>query len=299
MVPAMATDGAATSSIDFARRAEALGAHSVWVPDRLMFRSPDVLVTLGAIAAVTSRVRIGSNVLLGALRPPLPLAKAVATLDVMSHGRMILGLGVGSRAEDFAAVQVPIKQRGARIDELVQLLTLAWSGAPVRYAGRFHQFDLGPMGERPVQQPHPPLWFGGGADAVLQRVARVGDGYIASTSTGVDGFVPRWAAIRRYAHEAGRDPASITPAALMHFSLDSDRERARSAMHAYLVQSYGPARAANLGNMTGTPDDLVRGAEAYFAAGVELLILSSISARIEHLDLLAETVLRRLSLMSS
>jgi len=182
------------------------------------------------------------------------------------------------------------------MDELVQILKLAWSGEPLRFDGRFHTYNLGPMGARPVQQPHPPLWFGGGADPVLRRGARDGDGWIASTSTGVEGFGPRWATIQDYACATGRDPSSITPAALIHFSVDPDGDRARSAMHDYLVQSFSPARAANLGPMAGTPDDLVRGAQRYFEAGVQLLILTSISARPEHLELLANTVLPRLDL---
>jgi alkanesulfonate monooxygenase len=127
----------------------------------------------------------------------------------------------------------------------------------------------------------------------------VGSGWIASTSSGVDGFGPRWATVRRYAEEAGRDPSQITPAALIHFSLDHDGERARAAMHDYLVKSYNPARAENLGPMAGTPDDLVRGAEAYFNAGVQLLILSSITASQEHLELLSDQVLPRLELQSA
>ena len=296
MVPAMAPDATATSTIDFARHAEALGADSVWVPDRLLYRSPEALVTLAAIAAVTSRVRLGTNVLLGVLRPPVLLAKTLATLDVLSGGRLIVGLGVGSRADDFSASQVPIRQRGARMDELVDFLELAWTGAPLQFAGRFLQVDVGALGEQPVQKPHPPIWFGGGADAVLRRVARVGDGWIASTSTGLAGFTPRWSQIQRYAAEYGRDPTTITPAALMQFSIDTDRDRAQAAMHAYLTRSYNPARAENLGPMTGTPEDLIRGAESFFNAGVQLLILSSITADPAHLDLLAESVLPRLAL---
>jgi probable F420-dependent oxidoreductase len=298
MVPAMAPDATASSCVEFAQHAETLGAHSVWVPDRLLYRSPEALVTLGAIAAVTSRVRLGTNVLLGVLRPAVLLAKTLATLDVLSGGRLIVGLGVGSRPDDFSASQVPIRQRGARMDELVSVLKLAWSGAPLRFDGRHVQLDSGPLGEQPVQKPHPPLWFGGGADAVLRRVARVGDGWIASTSTGLDGFVPRWSQIQQLAVSYGRDPKTITPAALMHFSLDRDRARAQAAMRAYLTRSYNAARAETLGPLTGTPDDLVRGAESFFAAGVELLILSPITADPSTLDLVAETVLPRLTATS-
>src|SRR5215207_6595888 len=124
----MATDTSSATVAEFARRAEAAGAHSVWVTDRIMDRTPDALVMLGAVAALTSRVRIGTAVLLGSLRPPLLVAKATATLDWLSGGRLILGLGVGSRPEDFTATATPIKQRGARMDELVDVLKLAWAG---------------------------------------------------------------------------------------------------------------------------------------------------------------------------
>src|SRR5579859_2448180 len=218
-IPGTAPDRSSTTTVDFARRAEQAGVHSVWATERIVDTTPDVFVTLGAMAASTTRVLIGTSVALGVLRPPLLLAKAAATVDAMSGGRLILGLGVGSRPADFAAAEVPINQRGARMDELVEICKLAWSGAPVKYTGRHHTFDLGPMRERPVQKPHPPLWFGGGADAVLRRTARVGQGYIASTSSGPDGFRNAWATLRGYCVEAGRDPADITPAALAYASV--------------------------------------------------------------------------------
>ena len=290
-VPGMAPDTSPSTVAEFARRAEAAGAHSVWVTDRIMDRTPEPLVMLGAVAALTSKVRIGTAVLLGSLRPPLLVAKSTATLDWLSGGRLILGLGVGSRADDFTATATPIKQRGARMDELVEILRLAWRGEPIRFQGRHQAFDLGKMGRLPMQPGGPPLWFGGRSDAVLRRIARVGDGYIGSTSTGVAGFAENWRKIRDYAADAGRDASAITPAALIHFSLDSDRDRARAAMQAYLTQSYGAARAADLGNMVGTVDDLRRGAEEYRAAGVDVLILSSVSAEVSHLDRFCQEVM--------
>jgi alkanesulfonate monooxygenase SsuD/methylene tetrahydromethanopterin reductase-like flavin-dependent oxidoreductase (luciferase family) len=151
------------------------------------------------------------------------------------------------------------------------------------------------MRELPVQQPHPPVWFGGGADAVLRRTARVGQGYIASTSSGPAGFRAAWAAIRGYCAEADRDPAEITPAALAYASVADDREQAREAMRAHLLRSFGPARLERgLGPLVGTPEDLVRGAHEYFDAGVEVLIMGSVSAAPCHLDMLCERVLPRI-----
>jgi probable F420-dependent oxidoreductase len=296
-IPGTTADATSETALVFARHAEAAGVHSVWATDRLMFRTPEPLITLAAVAAVTSRVRLGTSVLLGSLRRPVLLAKAGATLDDLSGGRLILGLGVGSRAADFAAAEVPLNERGSRMDDLLAVLRLAWSGQPIEYRGRHSAFHLGPMELLPPQGAGLPIWFGGSADAVLRRVATVGDGFIGSTSGGVDGFRARWATIRRYADEAGRDPTSITPAALIHFSVDSDRERARDAMRDYLIQSYGPRRLEQgLGVMVGTPVDLVAGARAYFDAGVEVLILTSITAREDHLDRLLEQVLPKLEL---
>jgi probable F420-dependent oxidoreductase len=295
-IPGTAPDATPATPLAFARRAEAAGLHSVWATDRIMDRTPEPLVTLAAVAAVTTRVRLGTSVLLGALRRPLVLAKAVATLDALAGGRVILGLGAGSRADDFAAAEVPIRERGRRTDDLVALARLAWSGQPITYEGRDRSLSLGPMGLCPPQGSRLPIWFGGGADPVLRRVARIGDGFIGSTSGGVAGFGERWATIRAYAEQAGRDPATITPAALIHFSLDTHRERAREAMRTYLVQSYGPRRLEQgLGAMVGTPDDLINGANAYFQAGVEVLLVTSITARLEHVDGLLTDVVPHLT----
>jgi alkanesulfonate monooxygenase SsuD/methylene tetrahydromethanopterin reductase-like flavin-dependent oxidoreductase (luciferase family) len=148
------------------------------------------------------------------------------------------------------------------------------------------------MRQLPVQQPHPPIWFGGSAEAVLRRTARVGQGYIASTSAGPNGFRSAWAAIGRYCQEAGRDASEIMPAALAYASVAADPERARDAMREHLLRSFGPARLEHgLGPLVGTPDDLIRGAHEYFDAGVEVLILGSVSADPRHLDMLCERVL--------
>jgi alkanesulfonate monooxygenase SsuD/methylene tetrahydromethanopterin reductase-like flavin-dependent oxidoreductase (luciferase family) len=177
------------------------------------------------------------------------------------------------------------------MDELVAICKLAWSGAPVQFSGRHHAIDIGPMRQLPVQKPHPPVWFGGGADAVLRRTARVGQGYIASTSSGPGGFRAAWAAIDRYCQTAGRDRSEITPAALAYASVAADKEQAREAMRAHLLRSFGRARLERgLGPMVGTPEDLVRGAHEYFDAGVEVLILGSVSADPRHLDMLCERV---------
>lgn len=291
-IPGTAPDRTPRTSIEFAQRAEAAGAHSVWATDRLVDSTPDVFVTMAAVAATTTRVLIGSSVTLGVLRPPLLLAKSAASVDVLSNGRVILGLGVGSREEDFRAAQVPFAERGRRMDDAIGILKLAWSGEPIRFDGRIHHLDLGPFRELPVQRPHPPIWFGGGAPSVLKRTAEVGQGFIASTSSGPAGFREQWATIAAHADAVGRDIAEITPAALSYAAVAPDRQDAEALMRDHLIRSFGPARLERgLGPLVGTPDDLVRGAHTYFDAGVQVLIVASVSADPRHLDLLCERVL--------
>src|SRR5687767_11955971 len=126
-IPTAAPDAQPNTALEFGRRAEAAGAHSVWVMDRLVFDNYEPLMTLGALAGATSRVRLGTCVLLGTLRPPALLAKMIGTLDNMTGGRMTIGIGVGSRQDDFAAAETPWEHRGGRAEELVQIMRQAWS----------------------------------------------------------------------------------------------------------------------------------------------------------------------------
>ncbi len=295
-VPTAAPDARPDMAVAFGQRAEAAGLASVWLPDRPVFANPDPLVALAAVAATTSRVQLGTCVLLGTLRPPALLAKSVASLDALSGGRVILGLGVGSRADDFAAAGVPFAGRGARASELIQILRLAWSGAPLRHEGRVYQLDVGPVGPRPVQPGGPPIWLGGSAPAALRRAGRLADGYIASSTSGPAGVRRTWRAVRDSAEQAGRDPASLTLAALVRASVDEDIERAMArtvanARHYRPNARDDPDPAALL---LGAPEVCVERAHAYFAAGVELLIVAPVTADLGHLDRLLGEVLTRL-----
>ena len=293
-IPIAAADARADTAVEFARRAEAAGVDSVWVIDRLVYDCADSLIALAALTTATRRVRLGTSVLLAALRPPTLLAKMLATVDQLSAGRLIVGIGVGTRADDFEAVQVPHRGRGRRVDELIDVLELAWRGGPVKYAGRTYQLDVGPIGPRPFQQPRPPLWLGGRAEAALRRVARVGDGYIGRSSDGPAGFQRIWAQIGAYAEAEGRDPATIVPAAQVYACVDYDRERAAALTTGYLRAYYGAAPADLSGFLIGSPERCVELALEYFAAGVEVLIIGSASANPDYFERLCAEVIPRL-----
>lgn len=225
--------GGAQELIGIARHAELLGFDSVWVHDHLFMpatiraRYPynesgvagfayrqdiyDPLAMMAAIAARTSRIRIGTSVLIIPYRNPVILARMLATLDQLSHGRIILGLGVGWMAEEFEALGIgawyPV--RGAVTDEWIRICIALWTGkAPVSYQGRFHSFSRVSPLPRPVQQPCIPLWVGGKGPIAARRVARYGSGYHTITSTPAE-IVTELKLVHAEMERAGRDPSEL------------------------------------------------------------------------------------------
>jgi probable F420-dependent oxidoreductase len=295
-IPLAAPDVRPDTALTFARRAEEAGADSIWSIDRLVFQNYEPLISLAAMSSVTRRARLGTGVLLGALRPPTLLAKMVATLDQVSGGRAILGLGVGGRQDDFAAAEVPFEHRGSRLEEAVRVMKLVWSGQPVRHSGRYYAFDVGPIGPRPAQQPHPPIWFGGGnVESSARRIGRVADGFLASSSSGAKGFAEHLARVRRYAEAAGRDPNSITPAVLTYTCIDDNPDRARELAAAYFDSYYPAQRGRSLDAYPlGKPEACIRAVHEFFEAGAECVLIASVTAQPAHFERLCGEVVPRL-----
>jgi probable F420-dependent oxidoreductase len=182
-----------------ARRAESLGFESVWVPEHLVFppkfasKYPysadgvppvttdmpllDPLMILAHLAAVTSTIRLGTNVYVLPLRHPIVTARLAVTLDVLSRGRLSLGIGVGWLAEEFRAVGVDFDTRGGRTREAVRVMKTLFTESEPSFRGRHFAFDPVKFEPKPVQKPHPPFIFGGETDAALRRAAALGDGW--------------------------------------------------------------------------------------------------------------------------
>ena len=165
-----------------ARKCDQAGLHSFWTIDRIAYDNLEALTVLAAAAGATENIRLGTSVLLSALRHPALLAKTVATLDFLSGGRMTLGIGFGSRENDFSSVEVPWEHRGTRAEESLGLMKRLWTEEEVEHHGRFFDLHSTRFGPRTVQSPHPPVWMGGTADTVLKRVGRLADGYICGSS---------------------------------------------------------------------------------------------------------------------
>ena len=166
--------------LDWARRADAAPFTTLGLLDRLVYDNPEPLVTLAVIAGATTRIRLQTEVLLAPLREPALLAKQAATLDRLSGGRLVLGLGVGGRLDDHLASGTDIRTRGRRLDEQLALMRRLWSGQP-------YDDQVGPIGPAPARPGGPEILFGGFQPAALERVARWGGGFLAAAA-------PSWAA---------------------------------------------------------------------------------------------------------
>ncbi len=224
-----------------AQRAEALGFDSIWATDHIAFQNPilEAVVALSAMAGWTERITLGTGILLLPLRHPSLVAKQVASLDFLSGGRVILGIGVGGEgAKDFDAVQVPRSERGARCDEGIEVLRTLWTQQPASHRGRFYEFEEVRMEPPPVQPGGPPLWVGGRSKAALRRVAERCDGWLSYFAS-PDRFRRDWATVGELADAAGRDPAALTAAFTGAIAMDPDTAKATDRLAAHLSKRYG------------------------------------------------------------
>lgn len=274
-----------------AKKAEEVGVDSLWVIDRIAYDNLEPLTLLAVAAAVTQKIRIGTSVLLAGLRHPTLLAKTVATLDFLSRGRITLGIGFGSRENDFTAVGIPFEGRGSRAEEAVKLMKRLWSEEGVTHKGRFFQVENLTIGPRPVQTPHPPIWMGGGAEVVLKRAARLADGYICGSSA-IPEFPSVWEKISGFAQAAGRNPQEIEKAGLTFMAIDDNKAKAVDECAAYLQRYYGKVRMdVEKHLLVGAPEACAERISSFFAKGLDTLIIGTVRAGLKQLDLFGEKVL--------
>src|SRR5512145_475494 len=175
---------------EFLTRADTLGFHSVWVGEQMLGTIPrlEPVTLLTWAAALTQRLRLGSAVLLTALPSALHLAKSLATLDQLSAGRLIVGVGLGGDPKIYPAFGLDPKRRAARFAEGIRLMKQLWTEPRVSFAGEFWRLDGAAMEPKPLQKPHPPVWFGAHHPNALRRTVDMGDGFMGAGSIACDAF---------------------------------------------------------------------------------------------------------------
>ena len=262
--------------LELATRAEAQGFDSVWVGDSVTARPRhDALGLLAGVAGRVPRVQLGTAVLLPALRNPVLLAHQVATLDQISEGRVILGVGFAAdvpniRAE-FEACGVPFDKRIGRMMEGLRLMKALWSGEAVDWDGRW-KLSRATVGPTPHRAGGPPLWIGGNLPSGLERTGKFFDGWFPSAPA-PDEFAANLAQVKQIAKAAGRDTAAVEGAIYLTLALDDDAAKADARLNSFLERYYK------------TPAAQMRSRQACYAgpvAGVAALLEAYAKAGVDH-----------------
>jgi probable F420-dependent oxidoreductase len=285
---------------EFAKQAERFGYDAVWAPEFVLRRHLDPLIALTAMAAATSRVRLGTAVVVLPYRHPILLAKAALSVDAVSGGRLTLGVGIGFIEPEFAALGVAMRERGKRSDESLEALGGLLAGGSATFAGRYYRFSDVALRPRPGAGRRIPIWIGGEwwggmAEGVLRRVARFADGFVPAEIPAA-AYREVQTAIAERASSAGRDPARIEWSLFLWLCLADDQEKARATASEELARRHGRATPLEPGaaSALGTPRDCIEAIEAYADIGVTHFVLGTLAPpaqALEQLEAFASDVL--------
>ena len=282
----------------FLPRVEEMGFDSVWTSEHILFYGPtlDATVTLGAFAAKTSRIKIGSAIVLLPLRNPTVMAKAVSTIDIISGGRLLLGIGVGGEfPKEFEATGVPVNERGARTNEAIRVMKTLWTEDVASFHGRWTNFDDARMHPKPPQPGGPPIIVAGRSEAAMRRAARLGDGYMPYLFT-PERYAAAKRSIEQEAERRGRDLADFHWTVYQFTSIAKEYDEAHERAIARLSRQYNQdfSQIAARYCALGTAEQAAERLRAFVDAGVRHVILTPITppgALREHLDWYARELL--------
>lgn len=297
-IPQTSLDGALSIAHirDFLARAEALGYESAWVVERVLgtIYALESVGLLTYAAAITTRMRLGSAVLLTALRNPVHLAKSLATLDQLSGGRLIIGVGLGSDPKAYPAYGLSGEGRAARFEEGIEVMKRLWTEPRVTFKGRFTTLDHVAMEPKPAQKPHPPVWFGAHHPNALKRTVALGSGFIGAGSSPTSQFVDEVRLLKGMLADAWRDPAAFPIGKRVYLAIDRERDRAGKRLAEWFAAFYGRPRMAEKVSVFGGPQEVVDGLAEVVRGGAQFLLLNPVFDEREHLEQLASEIIPKL-----
>jgi len=273
-------------------RAETLGFHSAWVVEQVLGSIPSLepVELLTYAAAVTTRMRVGSAVLLTALRSPVHLAKSLTTLDHLSRGRLIAGIGLGGNPNVYPAYGISAERRAARFVEGIRLMKRLWTEPRVTFDGEFWKLQNAAMEPKPIQKPHPPIWFGAHHPNALRRTVELGDGFMGAGSLSTAKFAEEVRLLRGFLEAAGRDPMTFPVGKRVYIAIHRDKARAGRRLAEWFGAFYGRPQMAEEVSVWGPPEECVNRLRDVVAAGAGLLMLNPVFDEMEHLEQFASEV---------
>ncbi len=282
-------------------RAEELGFEGGWTIEQTVGPAPTIapLELLSYAAAATTRLRLGVAVLVTSLHDPLQLASAITAVDRLSHGRLDVGVAPGGGFRQFPAFGVDSSTFISSFTEGLELMKAAWSDEPrITFHGRFRDVDDLAISPKPVQRPHPPIWFGANAPTALARAVRHGDAFLGAGSSTTAAFAEAVRTVRRELDEQGRDPDNFRIGKRVYLIVD-DSARARQRVDAGLARIYGDRSGLGEVAVAGTADEVARGLREVLDAGAQTIVLNPTGATIaedcDQLERLAADVIPQLT----
>ena len=278
---------------DHLRRVEELGVfESGWVQEQVVGAAGALapLQTLTYAAACTERLRLGCAVFVLPLHNPVHLAKAISSLDCLSHGRVEIGFASGGAQRPFAAFGVDAEAPVARFNEALALMKSCWRDERIDFDGRWWKLEGATMEPKPVQKPHPPVWFGGSAPAGMRRAARHGDGFMGAGSQTTASFAGQVALVREELDALGRDAESFRFGKRVYVHVDDDEALARRTLEQALRRHYGGGEWSEH-MLAGPAEHCAAGIRAVADAGAELILLNSLVDADRQLERLAGEVI--------
>ncbi len=274
-----------------AQRAEALGFRDLWVTENTLDHVTcfDPVVVLTYAAAVTTRIRLGASVVVLAIHSPQMVAHQWATLDHLSNGRAILGVGLG-REHHYRQFAVPEAARVGRFREEVALIKALWTQQSVTFHGRFYQLEDATMAPKPVQTPHPPIWMGVGHPDAVRRAATIADGWMGSGGSSIAEFGRSVPVLREALEKAGRDPDAFPISKRIFVAVDERPAVARAELHRWFTEVYHNPAGTDASGIHGAPEQVRARLEEVVAMGANHLLLNAVSRHVEQTQALAEVV---------
>jgi probable F420-dependent oxidoreductase len=275
------------------RRVEELGLfESAWAQEQVIGAAGSLapLQTLAYAAACTRQLRLGCAVFVLPLHNPLHLAKAISSLDCLSHGRVEVGVATGGRGRPFSAFGVDADRPVARFNEALDLMKACWTERQINFDGRLWKLEAASMEPKPVQKPHPPVWFGGSAPAGMRRAVRNGDGFMGAGSQTTAQFAEQVKVVREELSAQGRKPDTFRIGKRVYVHVEDDAARGRQRLEDALTRHYGRGGWSEH-ILAGPAEECTAGIRAVANAGAELILLNPLVDDADQLERLAAEVI--------
>jgi alkanesulfonate monooxygenase len=292
----------AAALIEYGVKMEAMGFDSIWVWDHVLlgvqpnFPIIESLTLLTAIAARTKKIKLGTGILVLPMRNPVILAKQLGSMDLLSNGRLLMGMASGWYKREFDAVGVPFEQRGAIMDENLDIINRLWTEEMVKGEWPHHKIPAGVMYPKPVQKPRPPILIGGYVDRVLKRAALAGDGWLTYFYR-PESFAKSWAKIREFAREGGKDPDTLLNANQLPICVGKSRAAVESDMMEWLGKEWDYAswsESTKDSAVIGTVDECVAQLREHLAVGTQKIIFVPYKYEPAQIETIAREIIPRL-----